>query len=404
MNEKARDIMKKIGSVFALAIIVFRYFVCLASGFKWPSDYILTNHIISYRQGFLPRSFIGAIGYLIFGDKWYSWKYITPVVLFFTAVFLIWILVLIVKSGFGFKEPVIFGILAMFAISPFARYYIYDTGYYEQYGYVMLIVLMYLHKKNNKWSRYIVPAILSFIAVLISESNLFLVVPVMFAFSYIVIVADEKNITDTMKKLGILVATYVPTLAYAFLVFFIKIPAERIAAIQNYDREMVNNHFPYFNFNFREDVHLYMSGDRSNTGGWSHTLHPIHMWCVIMTLILVVFVTYVLIENGKSKRMIFAYVSSAVIVGIAAYSIVIVAWDLERYAFNMFISVLMVSLFTLKRYEITKFKKKESWVVLLLFFIASIGFSNERLEMFNLDTYNYGLKGFLDVLRMRLNI
>lgn len=390
-------------SVVAILFVIYRCFVCLASGFKWPSDYILTTTAISYRQGFLPRSLIGAIGYAIFGSNWYSWKYMTPVIIVVSAIFLCWMIYLIIKSGFNFRDPVLFGIVSIFVTSPFARYYIYEMGYYEQYGYLLVMLVLYLNRVKNVWCRYVMPAVAAFIAVLISESNLFLIIPILCAFSIMTITNEETEVKVIHKKTLIILATYIPTVAYSLIVWAVKVPKERMLAIQEYDRNMIENGFSYFNFNFRNDVHMYFCDDRSNADIWGRSLHPIHLWCVVLSLIVIVFVTYMIIENGKSTKLAVTYSVMSLAVGLAAYIIVIVAWDLERYALNIFVSVLFVSIFTITKFKIKTFKKKESLLVFTIVLIAAIGCVNERLSMFNSD-YNKGIAELMEVIRQRISI
>ena len=395
------DKYQKSFSIALIALVGYQLLISFMSGFRWPSDYILTNHVISYRQGFLPRSLVGAIGYAIFGVKWYSWKYMSVVIMLTGLIFVLWICALLLKSGYDFNNPALFVIIAAFAISPYAKYYLHEMGYYEQYGYVLLILLVYACKKDSTWRTYILPAIVGFIALLISESNMFLIVPVTFAFSFITIMNSKKG-KDIIKSTLYLFLTYIPHIIYSILIFEVKVPLEKIIAIQSYDRAMVNASSLHFNFNFREDVHLYMSGDRSNADSWGRALRPIPIWCVAMTALLIIFVAYCIYRSHHDKKLVFSYALSAVAVALADYSIMIVAWDLERFYFTIFISVLFVSIYTLKKYEIKNIPTGEFLLISAIFILAYVGMSSNRLGLFDEAVYNNTWNDFLNVVFSRI--
>ncbi len=378
---------KKALSVIVIVIFLYELLHSYMEGFRWPSDYVMTNHVISYRQGFLPRSLIGGIGYVLFRDKWYSWKVLMPVIMFVSLLFCLWTIYLLVHSGYGFRQIYLFAITAAFAISPFAKYFLHLMGYYEMYGYVIVIGLIAVCKEYSVFKTYVLPGICSFIILLISESNIFLVVPVVFAISFLTLL-DETDLKKTAKRLLVLFCSYVPHLIYCIIIWVYKVPEVKILLIQDYDRKMVTDYFPYQNFIFREDVHLYMSGDRSNSEIWKMTFHPMHPWCFAMIILLLLFVVYGMIENNLSGKMILAYLLSAGIAGFAAYSIVLVAWDLNRYFFNSFMSVLLVSIYFIKKSDIHMVQRNRAYVMILLFVVAFYGMSQNRFALFDNVTYN----------------
>ena len=204
------------------------------------------------------------------------------------------------------------------------------------------------------------------------------------------------------KKILILLGTYIPHIVYCLVIWFVKIPEDLMLKIQEYDRNKVNNTFRYANFVFREDVHLYMSGDRSNADVWERTLRPIHPWCVVTTLVLIIFVSYIIYKEKKNLKLLLSYIVVSIAVALGAYIIVFVAWDLARYYFNIFISVFFVSIFVLK-YYIGDIKFNSDYVFVILFvFLAVVGIAENRLYLFDKATYNETWNQFMSLIFERL--
>ena len=132
-------------SIIWIILTSLLLFFHMMNGFRFPSDYVLTNHIINYSDGYIPRSLIGGIGHFVLGDKWYSWKYPSIIILITGFTFVVWMLILIVRSGNKFNNPALCFILSLYTISPYSRYYLHEMGYYEQYGYILIILLIYIY-------------------------------------------------------------------------------------------------------------------------------------------------------------------------------------------------------------------------------------------------------------------
>ena len=390
-------IIKKAASVVVIIVILYLLSASFACGFRWPSNYVLTNHVITYIYGFVPRSLVGTIGNLIFGYKWYSWKYMSFVIMAVGGVFVLWSSYEIVRSGYKFKNPGMLTLMAVFAVSPFARYYLHEMGYYEQYGYVLLIIILLFFLKDRIADVYIIPALAGILSLVISESNAFLVLPVFFVYSFICIVNDErpKNVRERLKHLAVLAVIYIPHVIYTVLIWVIKVPEEKVIRLQDHDRDMVNNGFGGYNFVFREDVHLFLSGDRSNADKWERQLHPVHMWIIFYCIIVIVLTMYFLYRYKNSKKLILTYLISSVAAGFAAYIIVLVGWDLDRYFFNMFMSIFFVSAFVLKKYLSEIDLEKRDIILMVLLFIAALFLGGNRLELFDDAVYNENWSQFL---------
>lgn len=281
--------------------------------------------------------------------------------------------------------------MAVFAISPAAKYYLHEMGYYEQYGYLFIIIMCYVCNKYSKLTTYIIPATASFVAIFISESNAFLVVPVIAAFSFMSIMDRDSDRTEKIRNCLVLLATYVPHLLYCIFIWIYRVPESTVYALQDHDRMMVNETFSYPNFYFREDAHLFMGSgrlQRSQDEIWKIRPHRMHIWCLALIAIMVLFVMYFMYMKNVSNRMILSYLIMSVFTGGAGYSICLLAWDLERFYFNAYMSVFLLSVFVARKYlKQTKITHSLSLVILIVF-ISSMGMSKNRFGLFDYARYN----------------
>ncbi len=392
--------IKRIISTVLVIIAVFSLVWSYLCGFRWPSDFVLTNHVITYIYGFVPRGIIGEIGYLIFRDNWYSGRIISAIIILVAAVFVIWTIVLVIKSGYMFNNPLFFTLMISFAFSPASKYYLHEMGYYEQYGYLFIVLLFSISNKKNKVYNFILCPVLGFISILISETNMFLIVPILIAFSLTNFVPLVANNRDLRKKLINLCLLYIPHLIYCICVWIIKVPKDSSIRLQEHDRSMVNNGFPYKNFAFREDVHLYLSGDRSNKGIYPRELHLMHIWCFSLIIMMIMIVAFIMLIEKNNKNLIVTYIISSVGVGICAYIVCVIAWDIERFYFNSYMSVFLYTLYFVKE-NLSKLKLTFiHGFIIALFLCAFLGMSNNRFGLFDGATYNENIYDFIDVLNM----
>ncbi len=368
-------------------------------GFRWPSDWVLTNHAISYKFGYVPRGLVGEVGWLIFRDNWYSWKYMSVVIMTVSAVFMVWTIFIIFRSEYSYSNAVLMVLMAAFAISPAARYYLHEMGYYEQYGYLLIIVVFFICKKYGKWSTYLLPAIMGLLAIFISESNAFLVVPVIFAYSFITIADMDFDKKNKIRCCFILFATYIPHLIYCLFVWLYRVPEQTVLCLQEHDRMSVNSLFEYPNFNFREDAHLFLSAGRSkqvNGEMWQIRPHRMHIWCLSLILMISLLIIYVMcVENMKRERIISYILADTIVVGMA-YSICLIAWDLERFYFNAYMSAFLLSVFVAKKYFDGIKTTSSMLLVFAIVMVAAIGMSKNRFGLFDDARYNEMLVQFID--------
>ncbi|MBO5551996.1 MAG: hypothetical protein J5966_08555 [Lachnospiraceae bacterium] len=395
---------KKLCSVIIIALAGYFLVWGFASGFRWPSNYILTNHVITYIYGFIPRGLVGEIGSLIFGYKWYSWKYMSAVIMAVGAVFVIWMIYELVYNGYNFRNPVMVTLIMLFALSPYARYYLHEMGYFEQYGYAMLSVAAVFFLKKRRLDVYVIPCIIGFISLLVSESNAFLILPITFMLTLLSIIndSDSESVKDYIRPCAILVCSYIPHIIYTVVVWFIKVPNDLVIKLQDHDRDMVYYGFGGYNFVFREDVHPFLSGDRSNQSIWPRQLRPVPVWSVVMCLLVIVFVTYIIYTHKKDRKLAVSYAAGTILTGLGTYSILIVGWDLDRFYFCIFMSVFWVTVFIVKKYLTDLKMNVVDGFFICMFLLAGAGLGTNRLQLFDEAVYNEGWLEFLNMVRSKL--
>lgn len=167
-----------------------------------------------------------------------------------------------------------------------------------------------------------------------------------------------------------------------------------MARLQEYDRNRASG------FSFREDMHMYFC-NRSPDEYWPKMLHAIPVWCVVYPLLVIVFVSAVLYFE-KGIRHMLSYAVSALGAGICAYAICILAWDLDRFYFCIFMSVFLISAFVVQRYLAgIRFRKRYAYMAIALVFVI-IGISGNRFLLFDGVQYNESIRSFWTVVAGRI--
>lgn len=392
---------KRIISSIAVALVLYELFYSLSHGFRWPSDYVLTNHVITYVYGFIPRAFIGSIGHLILGDNWYIWKYPSLVILGVSFIFILWVTFVIIQSGYNFSNVPLFVVCFLFALSPYCQYYFDDAGYYEQYGYALLVIILLFFLKERTVDVYVIPCAVGFISLLISETNAFLILPVTFMLTALSIINDQKGLTisDSLRRFGILASTYIPHVIYIITVWLYKVPKDLALKLQDHDRYMVEHvrgNIP--NFSFREDVHKFYYSDRSNQDVWPRMLRPVPLWSVALCILVVIFTAYFFYKYTKNVKLTISYIAASCLSGLGSYSILIVGWDVDRYYFTIFMSILFVTVYAIKKYMPRIMTDIYDLFFIAIVFVAAIGIGTHQLNLFDDREYNYGWRNFYNML------
>lgn len=362
-------------------------------GFRWPSDYVMTCHIITYRFGFLPRSLVGSVAGLFLGDSWYQRKWLWLVIISIAILFMLYIIYMIIN--YIWKEENIIGIavLLVFCFSPYARFYLHEMGYYEQYGYLFVIALIYILPKINIKKNIIISATGSFIILLISETNAFLIIPIALSLSIICFINKFDNFKELIKYICFLCITYIPSGIYCILVWIKKVPVQMMQQLYEYDKAHVTE------FWLPENTYWCFSGDRSWSEIWGRAFRPIPSENLWYPFILILFVS-IMLYNYKNIRLMVTYILTSIISAFCCYSICILAWDLNRYYFCMYMAVLFISIFVINNYlKDIKYDKKDIFITLMMITAVSTIY-DFRFSLFDGAVYNETWQNFFDLLKI----
>lgn len=383
-------IRKKI-YIFITSGIILLYLVFSMMGFRWASTYVRTNHVITWKYGYIPRTFANHIASFFLGDKLYSQVFLNIWILGIAGLFLLYIIFSVVETVAIKHNVLCMVVFFVFSISPYAKYYLHEAGYYEQYGYLLGIVLLETARKK-KWNiTFACAVIFAFLSVLFSETNLFLIIPFLFSIAFLEIVETKQK---TVKRTILLLAGFVPAIVYSLMTFVIKVPRERMEKIEEWNRQCVD-------FPLRSDVYQYFWDDRSNAELWGRRLRPIPIPCVIYPLIFAVVIAFILYQ--VNKKIAISYFLTCILCGLANYSIVIVAWDLDRYYFCIFMQVFMITMYVMKKYLINYELCKRDIKALLLLIIMALGMTKFEFELFDDEKYLRNIHDLLEKMNKILS-
>ena len=389
---KIYKIQKKYIFTFIASGIVLLYLVFSMMGFRWASTYVRTNHVITWKYGYIPRTFANQIASFFLGDRLYNQAFLNIWILGISGLFLLYIIFSVVETV-AIKHNVLCTVVFFaFSISPYAKYYLHEAGYYEQYGYLLGIVLLEVARKK-KWNiTFACAVVFAFLSVLFSETNLFLVIPFLFSIVFLEIVAAKQN---TVKRTILLVTGFVPAIVYSLMAFFIKVPKERMEKIAEWNRQCVD-------FPLRNDVYQYFWDDRSNAELWGRELRSIPIPCVIYPLIFAAVIAFILYQ--VNKKVAISYFLVCILCGWVRYSIVVVAWDLDRYYFCIFMQVFMITIYVMKKYLINYELCKRDIKALLLLIIMGFGMTKFEFELFDDEKYLRNIHDLLEKMNKILSV
>lgn len=344
-------------------------------GFRWPSLFVMTNHVVNCKFGFVPRTLIGTICIALFGELAYKKIFLYVLILGVAALFICFISYLVIRLIA--VEHNIFAVFFFFiyAIGPYTKYYIHEAGYFEQYGFLLGMLLLWIAKKKKWLLTAIAAAVFALISVLISETNLFLIIPFMFSIPLLMIVEERTHWFRRTFALGMM---FVPSVIYSLGISLYLVP-------ENQMYQIINDNRRFADFPLREDVYWYFVFDRSSEDVWGRTLHAIPVQLILFPL-LIVFMTWLILLK-IDKLVAIVYVLLSIGCGLASYITVIVSWDVYRYYFCIYIQIMFVTLYVMERYfKKVCFSRKECSCMCVLGLLGIL-MSTYRMELFDYARY-----------------
>lgn len=401
MKVSRKDVLKFFIAIIVLGLI-FRSFVI---GFRLPSEYVMAQNMFTYKYGFIPRGLIGTI-ICAFGESHlYSYTFQYVLIISVCIIFYIWLFWNVYQfvQEDGINEFIGLLVIVGFVCSPCGVYYSFESGYYEQFGFLLVIgyieYMVYRQKKKLADNKYIfISAILMMISLLISETNAFLVCPLIVFITLVQIIQDGYN----LKNLGLFIITYLPGAIYCIIVNFVRVPEEKVVRII----ENIKEHTDSVQIaKIVDALGLCMYGERSPKE-LSPTFEPfVWYWpkthTMIYLLLLIGLVLGFFLCNKKFKEGLIYFITTCLI-SFFSYCTSLIAWDFDRYWALMGINAFIFSIFFLrtvgKGIGEEKNYRKSVFLVLLItaFVIGTYKNKDARYWLMNNGTYNETWNQFIE--------
>ena len=143
-DNKRNKYFNKYSIVFPVcfAVTVVRLLWNFLFGFRWPSAYVLSNNVFTYDHGFMPRALVASVLKLLAGNHIYSFKFLYILITGTSVLVLLFFIYM--AYYFNFKDRNLIGsaLVLWYSLSIYSAYLSHEAGYFEQYAYVLLCILI----------------------------------------------------------------------------------------------------------------------------------------------------------------------------------------------------------------------------------------------------------------------
>lgn len=366
-------------------------------GFRWPSEYVQSCTIFNYSEGFIIRGFVGSCLIVLFGDMAYDKLFLS---LFILVVGLI-VLFLFIYMAYNFtiKKQNLIGsaVVFWFALSIYCAYLAHEMGYFEQYGYIVIfIVILFLSKMKNRKALISIVAALMFILLLISETNAFLICPTLLSICFIRIVTDAwKERRSSKKEIMFLVLVNIPNALFCVLTEVLGASSEQVSVLINKIRAHNES------FQRLEEIGSYsVAGVRASTDYAKAIPLMENTWQLMAYIFLIMFtIGLALFLLGKYKEMLL-FIGTSTFIVISSYAMGCLAWDIERYRFGQAMGITLLAIWQLRQIEVDRVVwKKDMVYTLIIGTFLMISIMDYRLNLFDKTVYNDSIGQLVNTLR-----
>lgn len=327
-KERYLSILYRALFVLTLSRLLFNFIY----GFRWPSEYVCSQNTFTYRYGFLPRAFVGTIMQLIFGENMYSYKANYLIAIGTGLLLLFWLIWRAYFSGCKDRNIGVVILIFWYSMSIYSAYSAHEMGYFEQYGYILIIIYIELLRRCTMKQIWILGAILSFLAVLISETNLFVISPVFF-FIGLTFSAEHNDIS--IKNILKHIVWYIPSGILGLLCNKFQASSLTIATLLS-DLHKYN---PGYNYaaglgKLMFQNRIYFEAQQRNDGSTYLPFTFVEVpWQILLYVIVMVFWVSIILWRQKKRQMLPLYWTATATMSIVAYSINFIALDLDRFRY-----------------------------------------------------------------------
>lgn len=376
-------------------------------GFRWPSEYAQTQTVFTYEDGFLPRAFVGSILNAAVSDLMYNKVFLT---LFILSIGLV-LLFLLINSTYYFsvKTHNLIGCAVMlwFSLSIYDAFLAHEMGYFEQYGYVLVFVLLLLFDKIRSDAVFIVCATASiWVSLLISETNAFLICPLLVSICLFRIVLHPKKEHQTIKNVALLLLLNIPSLIYCYIAGTFNASDEQVL------NQIVRIKSSTINFQGVEGVGGYFHEANRLNNDYTGAIHfNANPWQLMAYMLLIVFTVALMLLLGKKyKEMLLFIGTSAFVIG-GAYFTNFVGWDTNRWEFAQAMGVTLLAVCALRHtYVREAARTKDILYTLVIGTMIMISVMDYKMILFDSSVYNDSLsqmdkiyQAVADFIRMNIS-
>lgn len=376
-------------------IITLQMILHFLYGFRWPSEYVQSCTVFNYGDGFLIRGFIGSCLRVLFRDLVYDKLFLSLFIL--VVGLLVLALFIFVTYYFTVRKHDLLGSVLMlwYALSIYSAYLAHEMGYFEQYGYVVIFaVILFLSEIKNRKALMLITAVLMFILLLVSETNAFLIWPVLLSVCLIRVITDAWAERHSPKReILFLFFVNIPNAAYCVLTKFFGASEEQIAA----QIEKAQEHCDLF-VGLKPIGAALVSGARTSSDYVRQIKFSLNPWQLMAYVLLIMFtVGLALVLLGRVREMLL-FVGTSGFVVISAYIMCVFGWDIERWRFAQAMGVTLLAIWQVRRIDTDKIVwKKDMVYTLVIGTILMLSIMNYQLKLFDECTYNTSIKKLVEV-------
>lgn len=385
--------MKKSKYVMAGVVAVLLLFD-VYSGFRWPGTWAMTSHVMNYKFGFMPRSLVGTAGHLVFGDYWYTSSLLLFSAMLFISVLLIGYFFYLIYRLILKEEKWLAGLVLFFmAFAGYPAFLMHESGYFEQYGYVFCLILTELALKKGYYVTLAASAVFAFLSVVISETNAFMVCPVLGMIVLAKYLEEEPGIQ--IKKLSVTAAAYIPALIYSYIAGTFRMPLEKCEeVIQYYVSKGLD-------FEFRTSA-VYLLNNRTPEAEFQYGVFKAFPTEAFLYPALLILLTAVYLYYTADKKTVVSYVLFSSAGAFCSYFLCTMAWDFQRDMFGMMMAVFLFSIYYLRRYRKPELPEKLQIGLIVFSIVAMIVLGRFQIPVLDEGCYYRTLRQLGNDILLRL--
>jgi hypothetical protein len=322
-----------------LSVLMLSNFWC---GRCAPWQWGYASYLLSWKEGFLPRSFLGTIFSTLLRDTYYS-KAVLDTIMFFVeflfAAYLVFVIFKLCVSKWNTAGSIL---LLIFSTSTFPMFYFQIIGYLEHYGFLLIALNIEICLRKKLYTCVFVSSVSCLIAVLILETNAFIVCPAIFSV-LLIRLCLEKGFTrsfwvSALKCIGL----HSPTFLYIIMVPFFRASNEQVEKLRTVILEKATD-VPLL-LDCGLDYSLsFFSGTSRLTSADKLPYVPVEIiiYTFVPVCLLSIFLTETTLEKGTKRLTI----SLMLLCSLASYAANFIATDYNRFFAFMFMAPMMVSIY-----------------------------------------------------------